>query len=400
MIKPAAGGLLFGMLLTLAGVFHVPAELLPGEQAALRTARPGDILQLDAFFASHTNLPVVPLRITATAGPQFLFSDKPEYLVSGNGIALREDVKPGDVRLYLYHVPTPGSAPKTITAVIENLGSSELNVNFLRRAFPKPGGDYHGIGKAGLTGFFNGQPPKISRLTIAARARAVLDPELDATVVTRNQLVHGFYEFTINQPARVIVFQRDPEQNSLAVIDALPLLPQTLPEKPGGNGAGRGLFPICNFAVTNAPEFVLDSKHGPGQIMVADPKRETWIEGRDSIDGKPSRNVGNYGVVYRIRLARASGDGRGLALLMCKKPSFSQWCGGQSGAVKVSRGVWPAGVVPIPAGASNFGKPGEAVLLQKFPPLPAGTTGVIEIEYSPPGASCIPTPMLLVPYEE
>ena len=53
----------------------------------------------------------------------------------------------------------------------------------------------------------------------------------------------------------------------------------------------------------------------------------------------------------------------------------------------------------IPSRGSHFGKPGDAVLLQKFPPLPKGKTGVIEIEYSPPGASCIPTPMVLVPIE-
>lgn len=393
-------GVFIGLLLSLIGLARAPADLLPGEKATLRAAKPGEIVRLDAFLTNLANLPLVPLSIAAAPGPQLLFSDKPEYLVSGNGIVLREEVKPGNVRLYLYHVPTPGDAPKTISAVVENLGTSELNVKFLRRAFPKPSGDYHGIGRTGLKEFFDHGSGKNSRLAIVASGRAVLDAELDAAVVTRDQLVHGIYEFSINQPARVTVFQRDPEQASLAVVDTLPLLPQALPQKPGGNGAGRGLFPVCNFDATNAPGFIFDTTGGPGQLIVADPKRESWIEGYDSIDRKRSRDVGNYGVVYRIRLARSSSDGRGLALLMCKNPSSSEWCGGQSGAVKVSGGVWPAGVVAIPADRSLFGKPGEAVLIQKFRPLGKDKTGWLEIEYSPPGASCIPTPMVLIPYED
>lgn len=383
------------------GFFHLAeaTELTEAEQVVLRSAKPGDIVQLEELLVGRHDLPLVPVQIQPDGGPQFLFSDKPEYLLSGDGITLRETVRPGRIRLYLYHVPTPGDEPKTISAVIENLGTKPLKLRIHRRALPPPGTDYHLIGKTGLLDFFNSRPER-KLAKIAPGARAVLDPQLDASVATRNQLIHGFYEFEINQPAQVTVFQRRATEKSLEVLDTLPLLPQTLPEKTTGNGAGRGLFHISDFIVTNTPGSVFDTTHGPQQLLLATGKNEGWIQGHDSIDGQPSRNVGNYGVLYRIRLTCTNSDGHGIALLMCKISSTSRWCTAQAGAVTVSKGHSPAGVIPLPRERVSFGQPGEAVLIQKFPPLRKGKTQTIEIIYSPPGASCTPTPLVLAPYRE
>src|SRR5581483_5815771 len=149
--------------------------------------------------------------------------------------------------LYIYHVPQPSNGPKTISAVIENIGSTPLQFHFLRRAFPKPGRDYHLIAKTALAHFFDSQPEKSTR-QLASGARMAIDPDMDATTATTDQLVHGFYEFEINQPTRVTVFERDPGQSSAEVIDKLPVLPARLPGR-GESGAGRGLFSSSNFEV-------------------------------------------------------------------------------------------------------------------------------------------------------
>ena len=67
--------------------------------------------------------------------------------------------------------------------------------------------------------------------------------------------------------------------------------------------------------------------------------------------------------------------------------------------MQVNDGVWPGGTVAIPTDRVSYGEtPGEMVLIRKnFRPLYKGWTRTLEITYSPPGASCIPTPMLLVP---
>ena len=373
------------------------AELTATEKETLQTAPQGGVILFKELWARQRDLPALPVTISDGHGPQFLFSDKPEYFYAGNGIALEENVKPGLVRLYLYHVPEPDAGPKTISAVIQNLGRETMKLRFLRYAFPAPGKNYQKIGKTGLIDFFNSQPEKTSR-RIPPGARAVLDPRLDATTVATDELAHGFYEFEINQPARVTVFQRDPNQRSVEVIDALPKLPR---ENPGrsADGAGRGLFLASDFKVTGENGFVLDTTGGPMRLSLADGKRDPYILGYDSLANLGSvRDSGNYGVMYRIRLKWRSDDGRGLALLMTRSGGTNVYCSGQAGAVQVSRGVWPGGTVAIPTGRVSYGAPGEMVVIQRFPPPPKGRTGEIEITYSPPGASCIPTPMLLVPY--
>ena len=102
--------------------------------------------------------------------------------------------------------------------------------------------------------------------------------------------------------------------------------------------------------------------------------------------------------MYCIKLARSSTDGRALALVICKLSANSQGCGQLGAAVQVSAGVWPAGTVALPADQTAFGAPGEAAVIQRFPPLAAGQSETIEIIYSPPGAACIPTPLVFVPY--
>ena len=84
---------------------------------------------------------------------------------------------------------------------------------------------------------------------------------------------------------------------------------------------------------------------------------------------------------------------------MCQIPGHTATCGKIGAVVKVSAGAYPAGVVALPTDRVVFGGAEEAVLIQRFPPLPKGETTPIEITYSPPGACCLPTPLLFVPYD-
>ncbi|HZQ46568.1 MAG TPA: hypothetical protein VFC07_06130, partial [Verrucomicrobiae bacterium] len=283
------------------GVASVLAESDDAQPGSWLAAPQGSVVRLDALWAKQRDLPAVPVKISAADGPQFLFSDKPEYFYTGNGIALQEEVKPGVVRLYLYHVPDPVHGPKTISAVIENLGSKPMKIRFLHYAFPKPGRDYYRIGKTGLIDFFNSTPEKAAR-RIPVGGRAVIDPRLDQTIVTGDDLAHGFYEFKIDQPARISTFERDPDQKSVEVIDHLPKLPLDLPGR-RANGAGRGLFLTSNFNVTGEDGFVVDTGRGPMRLILADGRRDQTIKGRDDITQTDSvRDSGNYGTMYRIRL--------------------------------------------------------------------------------------------------
>lgn len=368
------------------------------EWRRLRGARPGDVLALPELLSQREAVPVVTVGIAAAPGPQFLLSDRPEYFLTGNGIALREDVRPGLVRLYLYHVPTPGAARHVISAWIENRGAAALSLQMQRAGTAPVGKDYLGIARSAMFQFLTAKPGPAVR-PIPPGQRIALDERLEGQPAGADDLVHAIYEFRVNQPARITVLQRDAGIDVPSGFEHLPLLPQQLTNKPWGNGAGRGQFAVCNFTVTNSPATPIDTAHGPVQLVIADGKRDPWLQGRDSIAGAESSNHGNYGAFYRIRLWRSSGDGRGLAVVLCRLAANSRYCGHLAAVMQTSRGEWPAATVALPARGTSFGGSDEAALVQCFPPLPKGRKELIELLYSPPGAACLPTPILFVPYE-
>ncbi len=377
-----------------------PASSRPAETALatiLRDARPGDVLKLPASIGPLADIPHMPLhRRAANDSPQLLFSDDPEYFRGGNGIALQEEVNPGRVRLYVYHVPATGTGPKTITAIIENRGPQPMRFRMLRSAFPKPGKDYHRIGKAGLTAWFDARPEaEVRARSLLPGERVPIDPIMDAASAADDELVHGLYEFEINQPARISVLQREPGEDSANVLDTLPKPPPVLAGHEAA-GAGRGLFSSSNIDVTPAG-FVLDPAKGPLQLVVADGQTDPWIRGRDGITGSQTRNQGNYGVMYRIRLRRVGSSaarGKGIAVFMAHGFVQSKWCGHVAAAVQIN-----GRTVPLPTRKYSFEAFPTAALIATLPPLAGGATEDIEILYSPPGASCLPTPILFIPYE-
>ncbi len=368
------------------------------EESQIKEKGQGQTILLTNLWSQRREMSPLPAIVTPAESVQLLFSDRPEYFRSGDGIALQEAVKPGVVRLYVYHVPEPAKAPKIISAIIENQGSNILHLRFDRYAFPNPGRNYLEIGKQGLMDYF-GSTPRSDTRELAPHARMPVDPAMDQSVVMSPQLVHGFYEFEIDQPALVSVFQRSPTQTSTNVPEILRLIPLSEPAGTLTAGAGRGLFLTNNFNVTLPEGFTMDSTNGPVQLLIADGKRVPWIAGRDHISNDAeSLDKGNYGVIYHIRLPYRSGDHRGLALLAYNPLGERSGCGQMAMALRVSAGAFPAGVVPVPNDKISLGGRNQFALIQRFPPPPAGVTDTLEIEYSPPGASCLPTPLVFVPY--
>lgn len=376
-----------------------PLELPQGPEAddeskeRLAGARPGEVLRMRELTMQE--LPRLPIRLTAEEGPVLVFSDMPEYFRTGDGIAMQERVGPGTVRLYTYHVPD-SETDTVITAVIENLGDEPLNLRFRNDGFPTPNNEYPRIARDALTRFFN-RTASLADLIVAPGDVAPVDHRMDDTRVRGDALVHGLYEFTIDQPARISTLRRPPDMTNREALETLEKLPRILPgQRP--SGAGRGSFPIGNFLTTLAGSHVIDTARGAQQIIVADGRTDHWIRGNDSIDQEVVENRGNYGVLYRIQFKRSSSDGRSLAVLMHNPFSEGDPCYYMGSVMGVSSGNFEGGVVPLPRESHGFIGDGRGVLLQVFPPLPEGETGTIEILYSPPGASCLPTPIFFVPF--
>jgi len=65
----------------------------------------------------------------------------------------------------------------------------------------------------------------------------------------------------------------------------------------------------------------------------------------------------------------------------------------------VSIGKFKEGIVQLPADKLITRKSPEAILVQVFPPAANGEEQTIRFTYSPPGASCLPTPLVFIPVD-
>jgi len=392
-----AGAIVLAIMAASAGVRVYGVELSKEEQEDIGRGTQGSFLHIPELARGRQQLPVIPVTTSVLPGPQLLFSDMPEYLGQSNGVAMMEDLTEGNYRLYVYHVPGSKDVRKTVSVVMQNLGKKRLHVRFVRYAFPKPGVDYAAMGVAGLMEFFTGHTVP-SSLSIAPGTRKVLDRRLDKTAAADPQLVHALYEFHINQPARIAVLQRDTNQASTSAIDLLPKLPRELPGKKS-SGAGRGIFRTADIAATNRDGLAIDSADGVQRLVLADGRREAWVTGFDGLtENMAVTNKGNYGVIYHIRLACKSSDGRAMAILVGAPGRRS---GGETrpmAALKVSAGIWKGGWLGISGSRAAPRERGTMALVQKLAAPATGATNYVEIIYSPPGGSSLPTPIFFAPF--
>lgn len=368
----------------------VPAEVV----GAILNATAGQSVNVAGIAPS--TYPRLQYTTEAQTGIQYIISDDPEYIRVPEAVAIRERVEPGSVRLYVYNVNgvrEPEKMPRRINSTIRNLGAETLTVNFLRYATHPPTTNYFGVAKKNLRAFQESRPGPT--LTVPAGATMALDPALEEQIALFDELVHGWYEFTIDQPAEISVVQTDPETSSAAAAERITeiLAPKSL------SGAGRGLFKTANLNVTVKRDQVVDTARGPVQLVIADGEQDPWVVGHDSYTNAPSTLKGNYGVLYEVELERASSDGRALALLTWNFRAGSQWCGGMANVIRVSDGKFPGGLVDVPSDQLVTREFPEMVLLQVFPPLPKGEKETVRITYSPPGASCLPTPLIFLPID-
>ena len=402
-IRSVLAAVLFSAL-PLVSVQAQDAEVIKPLDEQIRVSHQGGILRVDELRFDKKEYPSIPMkRVNDLKAPdtQFLLSDMPEYFRTGDGIALQERVRPGIIRLYTYHVPTPDDPVKKISAVIENRGNDVLKFKFRRYAFPKPGGYYQVIALNAMRDFlsFNNPYPEVRMLMPGERM--VVDPNMDQVVTRKDMLVHGWYEFEIDQPAEVTVFQTDVKDDSLTIIDRLPKHPRKL-KGWHHSGSGRGTFLNSNFVSTPAnKDYVYDTAEGVKEVIVADGKFDRWIKGYDQIQRVEGENRGHYGTLYKVRLKWKSTDGRGLAVVVVNKHLNSKWCGDVGLAAGVTKGDFPGGVVSAPTeeGRKTFKRYPEAVILQRLTPDPNKEVQEVEVLFTPPGASCLPVPIELIPFE-
>lgn len=389
-----AGCLSFLLMGSLAAALPVSAqELSPELSKRVLTSPQGSIVELPGILTEK--LPLLDYRKIVQSGPQYLISDDPEYIRVPEAIALREAVEPGTVRLYVYNVngvKEPAKTETRIAAVIKNTGKADMRLRMLKYASQKPTTNYFQAGKQGLADFFAATPQTTVRIIKPGKSIAI-DPAQEKYVAKYDELVHGFYEFLIDQPGEISVLQTDLKTPVTVAVDRIKTI---LPSK--GNNAGRGLFGVSNYRVL--AQDTLDTKNGIRQIILADGDKDPWVLGSEGTSGRVATLAGNYGVMYNIELKWKSTDGRGLALVTWNsRADNGQWCGGMANTMVVSKGKFKEGIIQLPADKLITKKNPEAILVQVFPPATNGEEQTIRLTYSPPGASCLPTPLVFIPVD-
>ena len=368
--------------------------LQPSKEKELLATKQGGVVELPGFFENQKRSDIEYQKVILP-GPQFIISDDPEYIRVPEGIALKETVEPGLVRLYVYNVngvKEPEKIDRKISAVIKNIGNAPMHLRMVKYSSQKPSLDYFHVGKQGLADYFASKGNKKIR-KIAHGKVVPVDEALEKHVVKYDELVHGFYEFVIDQPAEIAVVQTAPgKSGSEAYNEIKSVIPFN------HKNAGRGLFGVSNYKVFNND--VIDTKNGVSELIVADGKKDPWVIGIEGVSGQLSRLAGNYGVMYDIELIWKSSDGKGLALVTWNSRSAdNKWCSGMAASMVVSEGVHKAGIVKLPEDKTFTKSAPEAVVIQVFKPDAIGAEQILRLKYSPPGASCLPTPLIFIPVD-
>jgi len=362
------------------------------QNKAILKAGQGAGVNLEGFLTEK--LPQINYRKIVMPGPQYIISDDPEYIRIPEAIAVKEKVKPGTVRLYVYNVngiQEPSKIERKITAVIKNTGTQNMHLLMLKYSSQKPSADYYQIAKKGLTDYFSSGPQSVP-VTIKPNEIAAIDEKLENYVVKYDELVHGIYEFVIDQPGEISVVQTDPR---ISGADAVSRITTVHPSS--RTNAGRGMFGTSNLLVVATD--TLSTSNSAVSLVLADGRNDAWVSGIDGSTGRIMNLSGNYGVIYDVEINWESPDGKGLALVTWNARSGGQWCGGMANVMKVSDGKFKEGLMQIPSDKLITKGYPEGVLIQLFLPDPKNKIQTLRFTFTPPGASCLPIPLVFIPVD-
>jgi hypothetical protein len=321
----------------------------------------------------------------ADSGPSLIFSDDPEYL-KAEGICGQETLSHETGRLYLYNVNGTYTTLK-FAVVLKNLSDEPEHVILTKRGTAKPSGNYNFIGKTALLQFYESHLH--NDILVPPHESALLDPNWENIKTKYDDLAHGFYEFYCPESTQVTLCGFDATKDTLKIYESLAIL------STNSRNAGRGLFPHSDRKiVVDKP---VDTKDGIQRLHIADGKIDPWITGTDGTNGnKPTRIGGNYGVLYTIEIPLQSSDKRDMAVLVSTPVNGCPY-GGVIGT-KPEHNLKPAGYFLTPAD-QNVYKMSTTVSLAGIYRTGKKPETII-LEYSPPGASCLPVDLILVPVKK
>ncbi len=345
----------------------------------------GAAAQADVISLSGVNplsCPEVTMAETWTGG-KLVFSDSPESpsslgkLYEDTGLAATS----GTVynRVFAYHVNATGST-RRFTVILKNNGSSSGTLTVQKAGRAGPTTSFLYAGKLGFERWLNSTAG--SGTSVSAGSWVRLDTTFDTTNVGNGNLLHGIWDYSFDQPHTVAICIIKTNDNQITACSGASVLSR--------DSHQRGTFPYADKVYDTGSGVTVDTTGGLVQLPLASgTTNDSWAVGTDATDGSSQTLSGNYGVLYRMHLTTASGDGKKFGLLL--NPRAGQW----GGAVWAAPGELAGGKFLIPAGSGSTGDNTKGAVPGKYDPASVPTPW---LQFMPTGGSAFPLRLVLAPY--
>jgi len=322
-------------------------------------------------------------------GGTLFYSDDPET-VKSCGILYQDTLPAGEDRIYLYHVNGTSQQAK-VTAVLKNVSSYMNTVTFLRKSLPNPSSNYLSLGASGVALYYqNSSLP--STLQLNPGESALLDSQLDNTVVNPSQLLAAIYDIESTQSLEVTSLMVTFSEDTLAKWQTLTVSP-----KDGSNRLGTFLVNSKNSPI-GVPYTYSTSEQAKYFEIASNTKYTTNdlpLQGVDAQNSAPVQLLGNYGVTYSIplQISNDAGDNQ-IAVLLCPRG------GAYAGYLQVVEGNGDVvSTQMIPSGATSISLPTQGAIAAILP-LSTSKMSNYTLQFMPAGSTSLPIWLILVPFNK
>ncbi len=368
--------LALGLVPSLSAAVATP----PALDADLTAAGQAAILSLAGV--NPATAPEIPMTST-WGGGSLILSDSPES-PTARAILYRD---PGleatgatPNRIFVYHVNDKPSGYLRFSVLLKNNAATAGTLTVQKSGTAGPTTAYAYAGKLAFKRWLDSTAG--SGITFAAGQTVRLDTTFDSIDVAKGYVLHGIWDYTFTQDHTVIVCALNSGDNPITVGPTLAVAARDTHK--------RGTFIYTEKIHDSAAGVTVNTSDGIQQFPLGG-NSDVFVTGHDYAVATPTpeTNTGNYGVLYRIHVNTASGDGRNLGWLVNPR------AGGWGGAIWLPPGLLAGGKFLLPPGTTNLNDNTKAVVAGKYN---VGAATTLWAQFMPTAGSAFPVRMTFVPY--
>jgi len=248
---------------------------------------PGELLDI-------SNIPVLSLNRVDPAvnmnREKIIISNSPET-IREDGI-LYSDVSSGDNRIYYHHL-NGTKETKTIYLLAVNQSDKPVKLTLKKWGAAGPS-DPMAVGRVAAYRYLDFTPGQARFLELQPGEVTVLNQGIN-NLITPGQTAHGIFDVNAKDELLFVVAVAGDLDSKEDLLN-LPVLSRD------GNHV-RGTFDLAKRNIS-----VLLTDNEPARLVVADGKDDLFLRGKDNNTGKlglVTKDMGNYGLVYSIRIKSA-----------------------------------------------------------------------------------------------